>query len=43
MGIWHLDISGLSEIGCPGVEMFTFIDPVEQGGASQLWRTERSS
>ena len=34
--IWHVDIPRLGEVGCPGVQMFTFIDKVESEGGATL-------
>ena len=34
--IWHVDVPRLGKIGCPGVQMFTFIDHVEAGGGGTL-------
>ena len=34
--VWHMDIARLGNIGCPGVQMFTFIDQVDPGGAGTV-------
>jgi hypothetical protein len=34
--IWHLDMPRLPECGIPGVQVFTFLDRVEQGGGGTL-------
>jgi hypothetical protein len=34
--IWHLDIPRLAGIGLPGVQVFTFLEPLAQGGGGTL-------
>ncbi len=34
--LWHMDIPRLGAIGCPGVQMFTFIDAVAPGSAGTV-------
>ena len=34
--VWHIDVPRLGKIGCPGVQMFTFIDQVDPGGAGTV-------
>lgn len=34
--VWHMDIARVGKIGCPGVQMFTFVDQVDPGGAGTL-------
>jgi hypothetical protein len=34
--VWHMDIPRLGKIGCPGVQMFTFIDQVNPGAAGTV-------
>ena len=34
--MWHLDVPRLGEAGAPGVQMFTFLDPVARGGGGTL-------
>ncbi|MEM7016754.1 MAG: phytanoyl-CoA dioxygenase family protein [Pseudomonadota bacterium] len=34
--VWHMDVPRFGKIGCPGVQMFTFIERVEHGGAGTV-------
>lgn len=34
--MWHMDVPRLGEIGCPGVQMFTFVDRVDRESGGTL-------
>lgn len=34
--IWHVDAPRLTTAGCPGVQVFTFLEPTEPGGGGTL-------
>jgi len=34
--MWHMDVPRLGEIGCPGVQMFTFVDRVDNQSGGTL-------
>lgn len=34
--VWHVDIPRLPQPGCPGMQAFTFLNPVGQGGGGTL-------
>ena len=34
--VWHMDMPRLGEVGCPGVQMFTFVDEVKPGSGATV-------